>query len=41
MTEDEIREVFENALEVRIVMNKDGNSKGCVAERTVVCLLVF
>uniref|UniRef100_A0A8C3UAX7 Nucleolin n=1 Tax=Catharus ustulatus TaxID=91951 RepID=A0A8C3UAX7_CATUS len=28
ITEDEIREVFENALEVRIVMNKDGNSKG-------------
>ncbi|NXL73759.1 NUCL protein, partial [Leptocoma aspasia] len=28
VTEDEIREVFENALEVRIVMNKDGNSKG-------------
>ncbi|NXH79764.1 NUCL protein, partial [Edolisoma coerulescens] len=28
LTEDEIREVFENALEVRIVMNKDGNSKG-------------
>uniref|UniRef100_A0A8C5X7F6 Nucleolin n=1 Tax=Malurus cyaneus samueli TaxID=2593467 RepID=A0A8C5X7F6_9PASS len=27
-TEDEIREVFENAVEVRIVMNKDGNSKG-------------
>ncbi|NXB76397.1 NUCL protein, partial [Donacobius atricapilla] len=28
ITEDEIREVFENALEVRIVMNKDGNSRG-------------
>ncbi|XP_053930731.1 nucleolin [Cuculus canorus] len=28
LTEDEIREVFENALEVRIVMNKEGNSKG-------------
>ncbi|RLW00693.1 hypothetical protein DV515_00008677 [Chloebia gouldiae] len=28
ITEDDIREVFENALEVRIVMNKDGNSKG-------------
>ncbi|NWW36208.1 NUCL protein, partial [Panurus biarmicus] len=28
VTEDEIKEVFENALEVRIVMNKDGNSKG-------------
>ncbi|NXS88895.1 NUCL protein, partial [Erpornis zantholeuca] len=28
VTEDEIREVFENALEVRIVMNKDGSSKG-------------
>uniref|UniRef100_A0A8C3EE03 Nucleolin n=1 Tax=Corvus moneduloides TaxID=1196302 RepID=A0A8C3EE03_CORMO len=28
LTEDEIREVFENALEVRIVMNKDGSSKG-------------
>ncbi|NXU18775.1 NUCL protein, partial [Pardalotus punctatus] len=28
VTEDEIREVFENAAEVRIVMNKDGNSKG-------------
>ncbi|KAM9378572.1 nucleolin [Phaethornis superciliosus] len=28
ITEDEIREVFENAAEVRIVMNKEGNSKG-------------
>ncbi|NXH34728.1 NUCL protein, partial [Myiagra hebetior] len=28
VTEDEIKEVFENALEVRIVMNKDGSSKG-------------
>ncbi|XP_069720649.1 nucleolin isoform X2 [Phaenicophaeus curvirostris] len=28
LTEDEIREVFENALEIRIVMNKEGNSKG-------------
>lgn len=28
ITEDNIREVFENALEVRIVMNKDGSSKG-------------
>ncbi|XP_010171066.2 nucleolin, partial [Antrostomus carolinensis] len=28
LTEDEMREVFENALEIRIVMNKDGNSKG-------------
>ncbi|NWT17841.1 NUCL protein, partial [Vireo altiloquus] len=28
VTEDEIREVFENAQEVRIVMNKDGSSKG-------------
>nr|XP_041574030.1 nucleolin [Taeniopygia guttata] len=28
ITEDDIREVFENALEVRIVMNKDGNSRG-------------
>ncbi|NXP66603.1 NUCL protein, partial [Chloropsis cyanopogon] len=28
LTEDDIREVFENALEVRIVMNKDGSSKG-------------
>ncbi|XP_066049527.1 nucleolin [Chamaea fasciata] len=28
ITEDEIKEVFENALEVRIVMNKDGTSKG-------------
>ncbi|CAN8190645.1 unnamed protein product [Coccothraustes coccothraustes] len=28
ITEDDIREVFENALEVRIVMNKDGSSKG-------------
>ncbi|XP_030311717.1 nucleolin isoform X2 [Calypte anna] len=28
ITEDEIREVFENATEVRIVMNKEGNSKG-------------
>ncbi|KFP23741.1 Nucleolin, partial [Colius striatus] len=28
VTEDELREVFENALEVRIVMNKEGNSKG-------------
>ncbi|XP_059711568.1 nucleolin [Haemorhous mexicanus] len=28
VTEDNIREVFENALEVRIVMNKDGSSKG-------------
>uniref|UniRef100_A0A8C3PTV1 Nucleolin n=1 Tax=Calidris pygmaea TaxID=425635 RepID=A0A8C3PTV1_9CHAR len=28
LTEDEMREVFENAQEIRIVMNKDGNSKG-------------
>nr|XP_009479757.1 PREDICTED: nucleolin [Pelecanus crispus] len=28
LTEDEMRDVFENALEVRIVMNKEGNSKG-------------
>lgn len=35
LTEDEMREVFENALEIRIVMNKEGNSKGYVAERTV------
>ncbi|NXO86666.1 NUCL protein, partial [Sitta europaea] len=28
LTEEEIKEVFENALEVRILMNKDGNSKG-------------
>lgn len=28
ITEDDIREVFENAVEVRIVMNKDGSSKG-------------
>ncbi|NWU70915.1 NUCL protein, partial [Pterocles burchelli] len=28
LTEDEMREVFENAVEIRIVMNKDGNSKG-------------
>uniref|UniRef100_A0A8C4V5Y6 Nucleolin n=1 Tax=Falco tinnunculus TaxID=100819 RepID=A0A8C4V5Y6_FALTI len=28
LTEDEIREVFENAQEIRIVMNKEGNSKG-------------
>ncbi|NXM13808.1 NUCL protein, partial [Ploceus nigricollis] len=28
ITEDDIREVFENASEVRIVMNKDGSSKG-------------
>ncbi|KAM7013349.1 nucleolin [Passerculus sandwichensis] len=28
ITEDAIREVFENAVEVRIVMNKDGSSKG-------------
>ncbi|XP_075274274.1 nucleolin [Opisthocomus hoazin] len=28
LTEDEIREVFDNALEIRIVMNKEGNSKG-------------
>ncbi|XP_054241855.1 nucleolin [Indicator indicator] len=28
ITEDEIREVFENAVEVRMVMNKEGNSKG-------------
>uniref|UniRef100_A0A8C0BIW1 Nucleolin n=2 Tax=Buteo TaxID=30396 RepID=A0A8C0BIW1_9AVES len=28
LTEDEMREVFENALEIRIVMNKEGNSKG-------------
>lgn len=31
LTEDEMREVFENAQEIRIVMNKEGNSKGCVA----------
>ncbi|NXI50742.1 NUCL protein, partial [Chloroceryle aenea] len=28
LTEEEMREVFENALEIRIVMNKEGNSKG-------------
>ncbi|NXB86146.1 NUCL protein, partial [Vidua chalybeata] len=28
ITEDDIREVFENASEVRIVLNKDGSSKG-------------
>ncbi|NXF30003.1 NUCL protein, partial [Nyctibius bracteatus] len=28
VTEDEMRDVFENALEIRIVMNKEGNSKG-------------
>ncbi|XP_040469285.1 nucleolin [Falco naumanni] len=28
LTEDEIKEVFENAQEIRIVMNKEGNSKG-------------
>ncbi|NXX77562.1 NUCL protein, partial [Urocolius indicus] len=28
VTEDELREVFENAVEVRIVMNKEGSSKG-------------
>ncbi|XP_075013260.1 nucleolin isoform X2 [Calonectris borealis] len=28
LTEDEMRDVFENALEIRIVMNKEGNSKG-------------
>ncbi|NWI57490.1 NUCL protein, partial [Calyptomena viridis] len=28
LTEDEIREVFENAVDVRMVLNKDGNSKG-------------
>ncbi|NXX12688.1 NUCL protein, partial [Podargus strigoides] len=28
LTEDEIKDVFENALEIRIVMNKEGNSKG-------------
>ena len=31
--------MFDNALEIRIVMNKEGNSKGYVAERTVGCLL--
>ncbi|NXY23837.1 NUCL protein, partial [Atrichornis clamosus] len=28
LTEDELREVFENAVEVRIVVNKDGSSRG-------------
>ncbi|NXL50517.1 NUCL protein, partial [Podilymbus podiceps] len=28
LTEDEMRDVFENALEIRIVTNKEGNSKG-------------
>ncbi|NXU49245.1 NUCL protein, partial [Turnix velox] len=28
VTEDEMREVFENAQEIRLVMNKEGNSKG-------------
>ncbi|NXI43591.1 NUCL protein, partial [Galbula dea] len=28
LTEDELREVFENAQEIRIVINKEGNSKG-------------
>ncbi|NWU98896.1 NUCL protein, partial [Upupa epops] len=28
VTEDDIKELFENAQEVRMVMNKDGNSKG-------------
>lgn len=41
LTEDEMKDVFENALEIRIVMNKEGNSKGYVAERTVVFLLFF
>lgn len=39
LTEDEMKEVFENAVEIRIVMNKEGNSKGYVDERTVGCLL--
>ncbi|NWQ94950.1 NUCL protein, partial [Burhinus bistriatus] len=28
LTEDEMKDVFENAQEIRIVMNKEGNSKG-------------
>ncbi|NXN43406.1 NUCL protein, partial [Rhinoptilus africanus] len=28
LTEDEMRDVFKNALEIRIVLNKEGNSKG-------------
>ncbi|KAM6389234.1 nucleolin [Pluvialis apricaria] len=28
LTEEEMRDVFENAVEIRIVMNKEGNSKG-------------
>ncbi|NWI64678.1 NUCL protein, partial [Todus mexicanus] len=28
LTEEEMKEVFENALEIRILMNKEGNSKG-------------
>ncbi|NWW84401.1 NUCL protein, partial [Rhynochetos jubatus] len=28
LTEEEIKDVFENAMEIRIVMNKEGNSKG-------------
>lgn len=41
LTEDEMKDVFENALEIRIVMNKEGNSKGCVAGRNVGFLLFF
>lgn len=33
VTEEEMKNVFENALEVRLVLNKEGSSKGCVAEK--------
>lgn len=41
VTEDEMKNVFENALEVRLVLNKEGSSKGYVAEKVVRCLLLL
>lgn len=35
LTEDEMKNVFENAVEVRIVLNKEGSSKGYVSERAL------
>lgn len=42
ITEDEMKEVFENAVEIRMVLNKEGTSRGYVAEGMVpqtLCIL--
>lgn len=35
LTEEEMKNVFENAVEVRIVLNKEGSSKGYVSKGTL------